>query len=113
MSNPKPKCKFTSKQASEAGKKSKRKPFDVELAELLDKYLNEFDDKNGKIKRKKALIKAAFVEWCKGNSRPMQYLMDRSFKRPMQQIEQETITSTTQPITIEFVDSTEQLDVNK
>ena len=68
-------------RASEAGKKSKRKPLDVQLAEYFETYIAGKIKEGDERTRMELMFEAAYKEFLKGNKNPLAYLMDRGFGR--------------------------------
>ncbi len=70
----------TNGKASEAGKKSKRKPLDITLAEYFENYIQDSIKISGEDKpRMQLMFDAAYKAFLKGNSKPLAYLVDRGF----------------------------------
>ncbi len=70
---------FTPETASEAGKKSKRKPLDTMLAELFENFIAEKVKEGSDKDRTVLMFEAAYKEFILGNHKPLAYLMDRGF----------------------------------
>ena len=71
-------------RASKAGKKSKRKPLDVTLADFFEKYIaGKQKIKKKNYSRIQLMFDAAYGAFLKGNSKPLAYLVDRGFGRPV------------------------------
>ncbi len=81
MANKNPKNQFTSERAREAGKKSKRKPLDVQWRDKLMQYTDNKDE---------TLLDEIFhvlrTEASTGNMQAVKELLDRSFGKAKQPI---------------------------
>jgi len=77
-----------SNRASEAGKIggkiSKRKTYDKNIADLLNKYVNERLTKGDNRTRLEIMLAAAYKEFIKGNHKPWAFLNDRGFGKAEQ-----------------------------
>ena len=77
---------FDSKRGAEAGRKSKRRAFDVILQEYFEDYFNNAISKDDTRTRREIMIEAAYVAFVKGNYRPLAYLVDRAFGKSKETI---------------------------
>jgi hypothetical protein len=95
--NNNPKCKFDSKSASIAGKKSKR----PKLNERIKEYLSE-NIEDGKSREDK-ILDCLYDLAMKGSMQAITILLDRGYGRPKQTIETfSDISPVQQPIQITF-----------
>jgi len=65
-------------RAKRAGEKSKRKPLDVELQTYFDAYISNKHKEGDERTRVEIMIEAAFIQFLKGNYKPMAFLYERS-----------------------------------
>jgi hypothetical protein len=70
------------KRASEAGKKSKKKPLDVKIAEFFENFISDKIKEGDNRSRMELMFTAAYQQFIKGNSKPLAYLIDRGFGKP-------------------------------
>ena len=79
---------FNSETGSIAGRKggkiSKRPPLDKKIKESFEKFIEERIKKGDNRTRLELMIESAWMQFCKGNSKPLQYLIDRGFGKAVQ-----------------------------
>jgi hypothetical protein len=103
MTNPDTQFKPGDPRASEAGKKSRRKPLEVRMQEFLNEKMQEGDDRS----REDILRQALFKFAIKGNMLAVKEMLDRAYGKAKQSIEHtgEGGDPIQSKITIEFVES--------
>lgn len=102
---------FTSETASEAGRKSKRRPLDTQIQDFFLDFIAQKIRDGDKRTKLELMFEAAYKEFLKGNSKPLAYLVDRGFGKAKQAIELtgEDGGPIDSKITIEFVNSNNEI----